>query len=128
MKITIPRWTIGLFISSLIPAALWGQMITASVEGIVLDPSGAAVPNAKVRALNTSTNLEVRTSSAADGRYSLPSLPPGGPYRIIAEASGFSTEEHGTYARSQSGRAHRFQSASRIRSRDYRSQCRGALD
>jgi hypothetical protein len=68
-------------------------MITASVEGIVLDPSGAAVPNAKVRALNTSTNLEIRTSSAADGRYSFPSLPPGGPYNIFVESTGFSTEE-----------------------------------
>ena len=72
---------------------LWGQLITASVEGIVLDPAGAAVPNAKIRAVNTSTNLEVRTATAGDGRYSLPSLPPGGPYTLRVEATGFSTEE-----------------------------------
>jgi hypothetical protein len=44
-----------LFFATLPVAA--AQVITASVEGIVLDP-GAAVPGAKVRAHNTSTNLE----------------------------------------------------------------------
>ena len=45
---------------------LSGQIITASVEGIVLDPAGAAVPNARLRALDTSTGLEARTTSAAE--------------------------------------------------------------
>ena len=72
---------------------LFGQIITASVEGIVLDPAGAAVPNARLRALDTSTGLEVRAVTAADGRYSFPSLPPGGPYTITVEVPGFTTQE-----------------------------------
>ncbi len=71
---------------------LRSQVITASLEGTVLDPSGAAVPKASVRAVNTSTNLEVRAVTGSDGRYSFPSLPPGGPYTITVTGSGFNTE------------------------------------
>lgn len=72
---------------------LWSQLITASIEGVVIDPAGAAVPNATVRAVNTSTNLEARTTTSSDGRYSFPSLPPGGPYTVTVQGSGFNTEE-----------------------------------
>src|SRR5689334_11753704 len=73
--------------------AIYGQVITGSVNGTVLDPAGAAVPGAKVRALNTATNLTVNTATDSDGRYTFPSLPPGGPYSITVTASGFKTEE-----------------------------------
>ena len=92
MKRTILFWALAL-IATEASTAMWGQIITASVEGIVLDPSGAAIPNAMVGAVNTSTNLEVRTATAADGRYAFPSLPPGGPYTITVEATGFNKEE-----------------------------------
>jgi hypothetical protein len=52
------------------------------------------VPNAKVRAKNTETNLEVTTQTDGDGRYTFPSLPAGGPYSITVSAAGFNTEEH----------------------------------
>jgi hypothetical protein len=84
-------WAVALFAA--LSTAAWGQLITASIEGIVLDPTGAAVPSAKVRAVNTSTGLEVHREAAADGRYSFPSLPPGGPYSVAVEAAGFNTEE-----------------------------------
>src|SRR5438270_5739080 len=79
---------------ALAATAVRGQVITGSVNGAVLDPAGAAVPNAKVRAVNTSTNLEVSTSTNGDGRYAFPSLPPGGPYSVTVAAAGFNTEEH----------------------------------
>ncbi len=41
--------------------------------------------------INQSRSSEPRLP--ADGRYSFPSLPPGGPYTIRVEAAGFSTEE-----------------------------------
>jgi hypothetical protein len=72
----------------------YGQVISASVNGTVLDPAGAAVPNAKVLAKNTETNLEVTTQTDGDGRYTFPSLPAGGPYSITVSAAGFNTEEH----------------------------------
>lgn len=75
-------------------SAAYGQVISASVTGAVLDPAGAAVPGAKVRAKNRSTNLEVTTQTDTDGRYTCPTLPPGGPYSITVSATGFNTEEH----------------------------------
>jgi len=83
-------WAAALAVTS--SAILWSQVITASIEGTVLDPAGAAVPNAKLDAVDTSTGLEVHTTGAADGRYSFPSLPPGGPYTITVQANGFSIE------------------------------------
>lgn len=89
---TLVRFAI--LFTGLTATAVRGQVITASLEGSVLDPAGAAVPGAKVHAINTSTNLEVRTVTDADGRYTFPSLPPGGPYSIKVVAAGFNTEDH----------------------------------
>src|SRR5437763_4255141 len=83
----------GVLLVAVDPAFVRGQVITASVNGTVVDPAGAAVPNAKVRAVNDSTNLEVRATTDSDGRYTFPSLPPGGPYSVSVEAAGFNTEE-----------------------------------
>lgn len=63
---------------------------TASVVGTVLDSSGAAVPDAKVTATFTATNLERSTQTAASGAYSLPNLTPG-KYTIVIEKAGFAT-------------------------------------
>ena len=79
---------------ALAATAVRGQVITGSVNGTVFDPTGAAVPYAKVRAVNTGTNLEVNTTTDGDGRYTFPSLPPGGPYSVTVAAAGFNTEEH----------------------------------
>jgi Carboxypeptidase regulatory-like domain/TonB dependent receptor len=83
-------WMLILFVPV---AGLWGQVVTASLDGTVLDPAGASVPSAKVKVLNTSTNFEVRGTTDSDGRFSFPSLPPGGPYTVTVEAAGFNTEE-----------------------------------
>jgi Protocatechuate 3,4-dioxygenase beta subunit len=87
------RFATLLLSAVLLVAPAPGQVITASVNGTVLDPAGAAVPNAKVRAVNDSTNVEVRTVSDSEGRYTFPSLQPGGPYSVSVEAAGFNTEE-----------------------------------
>ena len=82
----------AILFAALVATGMYGQVITASIEGIVLDPAGAAVPNAKVSATETSTGLVVHATTASDGRYSFPSLPPGGPYSITVELRGFNAE------------------------------------
>ncbi len=72
-----------------------GQLVTASLEGTVTDPTGAATPGATVRVRNSSTNVETRVTTGSDGRYFVASLQPGGPYVITVEAAGFKTEERG---------------------------------
>jgi len=73
---------------------LMAQDITGAIDGSVLDPSGASVPNAKVTLTNTSRNQVIRTvTTDATGSYSAPVLPIG-TYSVKVEAAGFQTEEH----------------------------------
>ena len=57
-------------------------------------PPGPPCPARRFVRVNTATNLEVTTTTDTDGRYTFPSLPPGGPYSITVAAAGFNTEEH----------------------------------
>ena len=71
--------------------AALGQDISGSISGTVLDPSGGAVPNAKITVTNTDRNQVIRTlTTGVDGTYAAPLLPIG-TYTIKVEASGFRT-------------------------------------
>ena len=63
---------------------------SARLSGTVTDPTGAVVPNAKVSALNTGTNLSQEVLSGAAGNYAFNSLPPG-QYTVTATLAGFET-------------------------------------
>jgi len=75
-------------------AILQGQGYRASISGRVSDPSGGGVPNAKVVAVNTATNIEARVTTSADGLYVITFLLPG-TYKVSAEATGFKTAVRG---------------------------------
>jgi outer membrane receptor protein involved in Fe transport len=64
----------------------------ATLSGTVRDPSGAAVPNAKVTAKQTSTGLTRVAQSSSAGIYSFSLLPPGA-YELSVEAQGFKTAQ-----------------------------------
>jgi hypothetical protein len=56
----------------------YGQATTlGSIVGTVSDPSGAAVPNARVRATNTQTGVVRETQTGGSGNFSVLSLIPG---------------------------------------------------
>src|SRR5919199_6889611 len=61
---------------------------TASLNGTVTDPSGAAVSGAKVTATNEQTGLVREADTNESGQYSLVRLPVG-PYTITTEFTGF---------------------------------------
>ena len=70
---------------------LLGQgIVTGSISGTVLDPQGAVVTGATVRATQVETNRGFTTTSTSRGVVDLPSLPPG-VYTITVEAKGFSS-------------------------------------
>jgi hypothetical protein len=64
------------------------QEFRATISGHVLDPTGAAVPNAKIQAVNVATNETTTAATDNAGGYSIPFLRPG-TYRITATAPGF---------------------------------------
>ncbi|MBI3484641.1 MAG: carboxypeptidase regulatory-like domain-containing protein, partial [Acidobacteria bacterium] len=59
-----------------------------SIEGTVLDQSGAAVPSASVTVTNKGTGVSFNTSSDDSGFFRFPVLPVG-KYDLKAEKSGF---------------------------------------
>jgi hypothetical protein len=71
--------------------ALFAQDVSGAIGGTILDPSGAAVPNARLSIINTERNQVVRTlASDRSGSYSVPLIPVG-IYAIKVEAGGFKT-------------------------------------
>ncbi len=73
-------------------AGLTAQEITGTIEGTVLDPTGAAVPGARITIFNQDKKLVQRTvNTDASGVYTAPFLPVG-TYQVKAESSGFKTE------------------------------------
>jgi len=70
------------------PNSLRAQAISGDLTGTILDQSGAAVPNAKVNAVNTATNVTQSTLTNANGEYRISNLPPGN-YTVNVSAAGF---------------------------------------
>jgi hypothetical protein len=72
----------------------WAQGAkTGGVNGVVRDPSGAVVPNAKVDVIKEDTGVVERSvTTNADGLYAALLLPPGG-YHVKVMAQGFAQYE-----------------------------------
>jgi hypothetical protein len=64
------------------------QSIFGSLQGSVLDESGAAIPKAALTVRNLETGFTSRAESNAEGLYFLGELRPG-PYELTVEAGGF---------------------------------------
>ncbi len=60
----------------------------AGIQGTVLDPSGAGVPNVKVALVNTATGISATVTTDASGSYEFVNLAPGA-YEMSAEGTGF---------------------------------------
>jgi hypothetical protein len=66
----------------------WAQQVTAAITGKVTDPTGAAVPAAKVVATDKDRGTEWPTETNGEGSYSLPRLPIG-TYALKVTHAGF---------------------------------------
>lgn len=80
-----------LFSFLVIGALLSAQTPTATVTGIVKDPSGSMVTGARVQVRNTGTNIVHDVMTNKDGEYTVPLLDVG-QYEITVEAVGFRKE------------------------------------
>jgi hypothetical protein len=67
---------------------LMAQFDTGTINGTVTDPSGAAVPNAKVTATNVGTGIDKTATSDSSGYFVISALPYGN-YTVKASSSGF---------------------------------------
>src|SRR5579864_2890435 len=83
----------GLLAATIGVARLHAQGATATIQGIVTDSSGAAVPDASVQSRNVGTGSVQSTVTNAVGRYNLADLGVG-EYEVQAAKMGFSTVVH----------------------------------
>ena len=83
-----PRLSPHLITLLAVSATVCHAQFSGSIQGIVQDPSGAVVPNAAVRLVNTGTQVASETRSSNEGVYTFLSLAPGA-YELTAEAQGF---------------------------------------
>src|SRR5213592_1048467 len=93
-KASVALTTLAVFTLAI---SLWtppasGQAVYGSIIGTVTDPSGAAVPNAKVRVTSISKGTSYEATTNADGNYSVTHLIPD-TYNVRVEAPGFKAFE-----------------------------------
>lgn len=72
--------------------ALFAQTETATLTGVVSDPSGAVVPNAKISVTSVATGATREVTSTSAGNYLIANLLPG-TYEVTVTAPGFSTKK-----------------------------------
>jgi hypothetical protein len=72
---------------------------STSVTGVVLDPTGAVVPNVTVEIHNPVSGFDRTTVTDATGRFSFPNVP-FNPYHLSANGEGFAAYAHDIDVRS----------------------------
>ncbi len=87
----VVRLLFGVLVVLLTCSAMQGQTVASSqVSGVITDPTGASVSDAKIQLTQTETGQVHTATSNASGSYIIPDLPVG-PYRFQVTAAGFST-------------------------------------
>src|SRR6185369_2731505 len=66
------------------------QAINGSIRGRVTDPTGAAVPQAKITVANADTGFTRSADASEDGYFVLPNLPLG-TYSVTVQKTGLDT-------------------------------------
>jgi len=79
------------FLSVFLRSPLHAQIVGGSISGSVTDSTGAVVSGASVNIRNLETGNQRKLLTAADGRYSAPSVPVG-QYQITVSRDGFNTQ------------------------------------
>ncbi|MBI3664238.1 MAG: TonB-dependent receptor [Acidobacteria bacterium] len=82
---------IAVLLCCLCAGSALAQSDRASVVGVIKDPTGAVVPDAKIKIVNVATGAAFETTTNNEGRYVTPSIFRSGSYKVEASAKGFKT-------------------------------------
>ena len=94
------RWSLILVYAALLFAISFAAVLTqaqnsqGTILGHVQDPTGAAMPGARVTATNANTNVATHFTTNGTGDYVLVNMIPG-TYQVKVESDGFKTEVSG---------------------------------
>src|SRR5262245_4039033 len=81
-------------VGSASPAAAQG-VTTAAITGVVKDAQGAVIPGVTIVGVHVPSGTTYEAVTQADGRFTVPGMRVGGPYKITASLPGFTSEEKG---------------------------------
>ncbi len=82
-----------LLLCMLLPMAVFAQGVTtASIDGVVLDKEGQPLVGANVVAVHTPSGSVYGASTRDDGRFTIPGMRVGGPYKVTVSYIGY--EDH----------------------------------
>jgi len=96
MSRTISRTLrLSLCLALLLPPAYAGAqgVTTAAITGVVKDAQGQVIPGANLTAVHEPSGTTYEAITQADGRFFIPGMRVGGPYKVSASLTGFTTEE-----------------------------------
>src|SRR5882762_1942251 len=82
------RLVLAILIILSLTVAANAQTYRGAINGTVMDPSGAVVPNAQVKAKEKSRGIEHSTATTTDGQFAFQDIPVG-MYSVIVTATGF---------------------------------------
>ncbi len=86
---------LSIFIAVMMPVLLSAQATTnASMRGLVSDDNDTPLPGATVQAIHLPSGTEYGVVTGANGRYTIPAMRVGGPYRIVISFIGFESSIH----------------------------------
>jgi hypothetical protein len=87
------QWRFGaIFAVTLLSTLVWSQSVgnSGSINGSVVDPTGAVVPNAQVEIRNPVSGFDRTTTADSMGKFSFTNVP-FNPYHLTVTAPGFSS-------------------------------------
>lgn len=88
MRMQPMRLVLMLVLSVLVGRAALGQMVTATLNGVVSDSAGAAIPKAQIQIQNVNTGMKMVSETDNAGLYSIAQLPSGS-YALTVTRTGF---------------------------------------
>ncbi len=75
-------------------SGVWAQVTTSSLNGVVKDASGQALPGATVQATHEPSGTPYGTTTNVEGRFFLPNVRVGGPYTVIVSYVGYQEQKY----------------------------------